>query len=158
MSNIMQLTQHTDYGLRILVVLARGELAGDPAPLSLSAFARVQGLSYNHIAKVGQSLVQEGFAVSVRGRNGGIRLACPPSGLRVGTVVRKLERGMRLADCSGCVLRNDCRLSCVLAEALDAFLGVLDRYTLADVSEPGFAAFFEWAQPKPSGTTLAPVD
>jgi Rrf2 family nitric oxide-sensitive transcriptional repressor len=153
----MQLTQHTDLGLRILLVLARG----DGAPLSLPMFARDQQVSYNHVAKVGQSLVHEGLALSVRGRNGGIRLARPASEIRVGDAVRKLERGMKLADCGRCILRNDCRLSCVLAEALDAFLAVLDRYTLAEVAQPGFPAFMPWLTPGPaisSGTATAPGD
>ena len=149
----MQLTQHTDLGLRILIVLARG----DGRPLSLPAFARDQQVSYNHVAKIGQALVHDGFATSVRGRNGGIMLARPASQIRVGEVVRALEHGMKLADCGRCILRADCRLSCVLVEALGAFLAVLDRYTLDEVAQPGFPAFAGWLAP-PSGTTATPVD
>lgn len=148
----MQLTQHTDLGLRILIVLARG----DGKPLSLPAFARDQQVSYNHVAKIGQALVHEGFATSVRGRNGGILLARPASEIRVGDAVRALEHGMRLADCGRCILRADCRLSCVLAEALEAFMAVLDRYTLAEVAQPGFPAFAAWSLP--SGTSPAAID
>lgn len=148
----MQLTQHTDLGLRILIVLARSE----GLPLSLPAFAQAQQVSYNHVAKVGQSLVREGLALSVRGRNGGIRLARPAGEISVGAVVRQLERGMKLADCARCVLRHDCRLSCVLAEALEAFLGVLDRYTLADVAEPGFPAFMPWSAALPAMASGTP--
>ncbi len=137
---MMQLTQHTDFGLRLLIVLAR-----KGGPVSLPAFSAEQGLSYHHVAKVAQALVQAGFAVSQRGRSGGIALARPAADIGVGDVVRKLERGMRLADCAGCALKADCGLSSVLAEALAAFMGVLDRYTLADVSREGGAAFAPWA-------------
>ncbi|WP_298189515.1 Rrf2 family transcriptional regulator [Novosphingobium sp.] len=136
----MQLTQHTDFGLRLLIVLAR---AG--GPLSLPAFSAQQGLSYHHVAKVAQALVAAGFAVSHRGRSGGIALARPADQIMVGEVVRTLEKGMRLTDCATCALRSDCALSGVLAEALEAFLGVLDRYTLADVAREGVAAFAPWA-------------
>lgn len=135
----MQLTQHTDFGLRLLIVLARKD-----APISLPAFSAQQGLSYHHVAKVAQALVQEGFARSQRGRSGGIALARAAQDIRVGEVVRAMERGMRLADCARCALKADCALSGVLAEALDAFLAVLDRYSLADVSREGIPAFAPW--------------
>lgn len=135
----MQLTQHTDFGLRLLIVLARRGEA-----IALPAFAADQGLSYNHVAKVAQELVRAGLAISHRGRNGGIELARPPAEISVGDVVRVLERGMQLADCANCALRDDCVLSGVLAEALSAFLAVLDRYTLADVAREGAGVRSLW--------------
>jgi Rrf2 family nitric oxide-sensitive transcriptional repressor len=145
----MQLTQHTDFGLRLLIVLTRTDCA-----VSLPAFSTQQGLSYHHVAKVAQALVHEGFAISQRGRNGGIALARPATEIHVGEVVRKLERGLRLADCAQCALKPDCALSPVLAEALEAFLGVLDRYTLADVAREGVPAFAPWAM-LPAGVACA---
>lgn len=136
----MQLTQHTDYALRLLLVLARrgGE------PISLPEFAAQQRLSYHHVAKVGQALVREGFITSRRGRSGGVELARGPEAIRLGAVVRALEPGLRLADCKRCELRDDCTTSGLLAEALDAFLAVLDRATLADAAKSGRPAFAPW--------------
>lgn len=126
----MQLTQHTDYGLRLLIVLTR--MGGGPT--SLPDFAAEQGLSYHHVAKVAQALGREGFINSRRGRSGGVELARPPKDITVGEVVRALERGMQLADCAGCALSGDCNTSPLLAEALAAFLAVLDRTTLAEAA------------------------
>lgn len=126
----MQLTQHTDFGLRLLIVLARSEKGS----VALPTFAAEQGLSYNHVAKVAQGLIRAGFITSQRGRNGGVTLARPPAELTVGQVVRALEPGMRLADCGRCALRFDCATSGVLSEALAAFVAVLDRTTLADAA------------------------
>jgi Rrf2 family nitric oxide-sensitive transcriptional repressor len=151
----MQLTQHTDFGLRLLIALARA----DGASLSLPRFAAEQGLSYNHVAKVAQTLVHEGLVTSQRGRGGGIALARPATGVTVGDVVRRLERGLRLADCAGCALRDDCALSAMLAEALDAFMAVLDRYTLADAARTGIPAFPLWTvSPASIGTCAAAGD
>lgn len=151
----MQLTQHTDFGLRMLILLAR-----EGGSLSLPRFADTQGLSYNHVAKVAQTLVREGIVTSQRGRNGGIALAADPAAIRIGAVVRTLERGLRLADCARCALRNDCRLSGILAEALEAFLTVLNRYSLADAAEFGMPAFAPWTQRAGylQGTCTAPGD
>jgi len=135
----MQLTQHTDFGLRLLIVLAR-RASGS---IALPTFAAEQGLSYNHVAKVAQGLVRAGFISSQRGRNGGVTLARAPAELTVGEVVRALEPGMRLADCGRCGLRFDCATSGVLSEALAAFIAVLDRTTLEDAARrvpTGFAA------------------
>lgn len=149
----MQLTQHTDFGLRLLIVLARGE------GMSLPAFAAEQGLSYNHVAKVAQVLVREGFATSRRGRGGGLVLARPAQDIGIGQVVRALESGLKLADCARCALRADCALSGILAEALGAFLAVLDRYTLADAARHGASAFPAWALlPQVPGTCALPGD
>ena len=137
----MQLTQHTDYGLRLLIVLAR--MGG--GPIALPEFASQQGLSYHHVAKVGQALVREGFIVSHRGRSGGVELALPPEDIRIGAVVRALEPGLRLADCASCELRTDCTTSGLLAEALAAFLSVLDKATLVDAAKRGTPAFAPWA-------------
>ena len=136
----MQLTQHTDFGLRLLIVLAR-----TGGSISLPAFSAQQSLSYHHVAKVAQALVQAGLAVTQRGRNGGIALARDAQAITVGEAVRHLENGLRLADCAHCALRTNCALSGVLAEALEAFLGVLDRYTLAYVAREGVPAFAPWA-------------
>lgn len=127
----MQLTQHTDYGLRLLIVLAR--LGG--GPIALPEFAADQALSYHHVAKVAQALGREGFITSRRGRSGGVELARPAEDISVGQVVRALERGMQIANCGGCALNGDCNASPLLAEALAAFLAVLDRTTLAQAAQ-----------------------
>lgn len=143
----MQLTQHTDYGLRLLIVLARNA-AG---PVALPEFAASQKLSYNHVAKVAQALVREGFITSRRGRSGGVELARPAEEVTIGEVVRALERGMQLADCGRCELRHDCSTSGLLAEALAAFLAVLDRITLAEAARRHSPAFAPWTAPRGAG-------
>lgn len=126
----MQLTLHTDLALRLLIVLTRG----DGAPLALTAFAAEQGVSYNHVAKVAQKLVHEGYLASVRGRAGGMKLACDPAQVRIGELVRRMEPGMQMADCAHCALRGGCGLTGLLCDAVDDFLARLDTRTLADVA------------------------
>lgn len=136
----MQLTQHTDFALRLLIILARN----GGGPVSLTRFASSQGLSYNHVSKVAQALGRAGFITSQRGRGGGVALARPASETTLGQVVRALEASMRLADCAACALRADCATSPILVEALGAFLAVLDRTTLAEGARSGRAAVPAW--------------
>ena len=140
----MQLTQHTDFGLRLLIVLTRME----GGPISLPSFAAEQRLSYNHVSKVAQALVRTGFIRSLRGRNGGVALAKSPADITVGEVVRALEPGMRMADCGACELRPGCETSSVLAEALAAFMAVLNKTTLAVAAQSARPAFAAWSAGK----------
>jgi Rrf2 family nitric oxide-sensitive transcriptional repressor len=135
----MRLTFHTDYALRLLMLLAL-----EPAlPHTIEEAARRYGVSRNHLMKVAQTLTKADFIESQRGRGGGIRLARPAEAVNLGAVVRSTEDGFALVECfdperNGCVVTAACGLRGPLGEALDAFLAVLDRYSLADlVRNPG---------------------
>lgn len=126
----MQLSLHTDLGLRLLMVLARA----DGRTVALPEFAASQVVSYNHMLKVVQSLLKAGYVQTTRGRTGGVRLARLPQDIVIGQVVRALEPGMKAADCNSCNMRSDCRLQGLLGEAMSQFLAALDARTLADVA------------------------
>lgn len=74
----------------------------------------------------------------MRGRGGGLRLARPAARINVGAVLRGAEGPAVPAACfdasaARCEIAPVCRLRGVLADAVDAFYAVLDRYTLADL-------------------------
>ncbi|MGE0152878.1 MAG: Rrf2 family transcriptional regulator [Reyranellaceae bacterium] len=131
----MRLTLHTDHALRLLTLLA---LEPDRRH-TIEEMARRYGISRNHTMKIVQTLVAAGFVESVRGRHGGLRLAGDAGKIRLGAVVRATEDGFALVECfdqarNACVISPACGLRGVLDEALQAFLAVLDRYTLADLT------------------------
>jgi len=69
----MHLTRFTDYGLRTLTYLAL-------RPEDMTSIAEISGayrISENHMIKVVHHLGQAGLIETIRGRNGGIRLAHP---------------------------------------------------------------------------------
>ncbi|MDO7833511.1 Rrf2 family transcriptional regulator [Sphingobium sp. HBC34] len=126
----MQLTRHTDYALRVLIHLA----AAPDGRATITEIADSYGLSRNHLMKVVHHLGQGGFIATRRGRGGGFVLARPAAQIGIGAVVRHSEPDMRMADCAACAIRPACGLSGILAEAANAFLDVLDRYSLADAA------------------------
>lgn len=135
----MHLTVHTDFALRLLMLLAI-----EPGHRhTIEQVARRYGVSRNHMMKVAQTLAQGGFVNSTRGRGGGLRLARPPSDISLGAVVRACEDNFALVECfdparNTCIVAPACGLRGPLEEALAAFLASLDRHTLADlVSRPG---------------------
>ena len=131
----MRLTFHTDYSLRLLMLLAL-----EPDRLhTIEQAARRYGVSRNHMMKVAQTLIQAGFVEAVRGRSGGLRLARPAAEINVGAVVRATEEGFALVECfdgarNMCVISPECGLRGLLQRALQAFLAVLDGKSLADLA------------------------
>jgi Rrf2 family nitric oxide-sensitive transcriptional repressor len=115
----MQLTRYSDYSLRVLIHLA---VTGRPLT-TIEEIARAYGISHAHLTKVVQHLSALGLVETVRGRRGGLRLARAPDQVDVGQFQPDGE----------CPIKPACVLRQALDEALEAFLAVLDRYTLADL-------------------------
>jgi len=133
----MHLTQFSDYALRILIYLGVHRPAAGGRLPALLDISQAYGISFNHLSKVANQLVQLGYVVAQRGRKGGLQLARPPEEIRLGQVLRATEPNFHLVECfessGNCRITGACRLQGVLSEANDAFLSTLDRYTLADV-------------------------
>ncbi len=131
----MRMTQHTDYALRMLIFLAtRPERA-----CTVSDVADAYRLSRNHLLKVALRLRRYGVIDTMRGRSGGIRLAKQPHEINIGALVRWTEEDFSLVEClqsggGSCAISPICRLKGMFGEALEAYLAVLDRYTLADAT------------------------
>lgn len=132
----MRLTLFTDYSLRVLMYVGVKDGAA-----TISELAESYGVSRNHLMKVIQRLAQLGYLETARGRRGGLRLARPPGEISVGEVVRRMEDDLALVNCfdpaaQPCVIAQGCVLRRALGEALEAFLAVLDGYTLEDLIAP----------------------
>ncbi|WP_417840194.1 RrF2 family transcriptional regulator [Tritonibacter scottomollicae] len=125
----MKLNQTTDYALRILIFLA-----SKPEELhSIETLSRIYRLPHSSLMKIVSELVRQGFVTSVRGRYGGIKLGQAASEITVGQVVRDMEESFKVANCGECVIQPQCALQEVFVEAVNAFLSVLDRSTIADL-------------------------
>ncbi|BAB04776.1 nitric oxide-sensing transcriptional repressor NsrR [Halalkalibacterium halodurans] len=131
----MQLTSYTDYSLRLLLYLA---LQPKDKLSSVKQVATIYNISYNHLTKVTYELGKLGLIETIKGRNGGIRLAKAPEEINIGAVVKQTEDNLELVECfnhetNTCILNPVCRLKGVLHEALTAYLRVLEQYTLKDL-------------------------
>lgn len=132
----MRLTAFTDYSLRVLIYLA----AEPDRRATVAEISAAFDIKANHLTKVVHHLARCGWVATVRGKGGGLVLALPAEQIGIGRVVRDTEGETLPAECfgeaagGGCVIARSCRLKGVLAEAVDAFHAVLDRYTLADIS------------------------
>lgn len=132
----MHLTRFTDYSLRVLIFLAvKGEERS-----TINEIAERFEISRNHLMKVVQELSHKGYITAIRGKNGGLLLKKAPEEIRLGRLVRDTENDLELVECFGdsneCRITPACQLKPMLAEALRAFIAVLDKYTLADMLGP----------------------
>ncbi|TLD72368.1 Rrf2 family transcriptional regulator [Phragmitibacter flavus] len=130
----MELSRFSDYSLRVLMYAA----AKEDEKVTLGELAAVYRISQHHLVKIVHYLGKLGYLQNRRGRSGGIRLGMPPAEIRVGDVIRHTETHFNLAECFSvgsnlCRLTPGCRLKGVFHEATEAFLGVLDGYTLEDL-------------------------
>ena len=141
----MKLTLHTRHALRLLAHLAAEP--GRPAPIA--DIGRAWGMPHNHLMKIVAELRRAGFVESIRGRNGGIRLARPAREITLGELVQHTERRL---DSKSRAARNPHRppeVEHLFKAAFTSFFATLDRLTVADIArqaEPSRASFEELPQ------------
>lgn len=129
----MQLTRFSDYALRLLMYVARGD---GSRPITIAEVGQQFDISHNHLVKVAARLSKLGWITATRGRHGGLQLGSGAERLTVGTILRELEGHKPIIDCDNppCALNGNCRLRRALDVAEQAFYRALDDVTLADVT------------------------
>ena len=132
----MRLTGFTDYSLRVLMYVGT---KGDELS-TIDEIAEAYGISRNHLMKVVYRLGKLGYLETIRGKTGGMRLLPAPGDINIGRLVRETEETLGLVECmqerGECCIQPACSLQGILNESLNAFLAVLDKYTLADLLRP----------------------
>lgn len=130
----MQLTRYTDFSLRVLMYLA----VNSSAPrTTVTEISERFGIPRNHLVKIVHQLGQKGYLLTRRGKGGGISLARTPDQINIGAVIRDMEPNLKVVDCEqpACPILPACQLRGAMDQARDAFLAVLDGYTVADVTQ-----------------------
>jgi Rrf2 family transcriptional regulator, nitric oxide-sensitive transcriptional repressor len=130
----LRVANYSDFALRLLMYAA----IKHPNYVTITEVANAYGISKNHLMKVTHELALAGYLDTLRGRNGGLRLARPAREINVGKVMRLTEKGSALVECfdpatNRCVITPACALRHVLRDALEAFFLRLEETTLADL-------------------------
>ena len=86
------------YGLRALIDLA---LYSENETVSIQSIARRQNISDSYLEQLMRKLRSAGLIVSVRGAQGGYKLARPANEISVGDVLRALEGSLEAVTCGG---------------------------------------------------------
>ena len=132
----MKLTRFTDYSLRVLIYLG----LKDDGRVTIKEISEAYNISRNHLMKVVSLLTRMGYVDARRGPGGGIALARSASDIVIADVVRDMEDDLNLVECfcdeGSCIIKPVCELKAALGRALDAYLSILEGYTLKDLVRP----------------------
>lgn len=130
----MRLTKQSSYAVRTLMYCAVNN-----AKLSrVSEIARAYAISELFLFKLIKPLVAGGILETMRGRNGGIKLARPAEEITLLEAIKLTEDNFMLAECFGggrtnCPLVGYCEFNRALNAALEAFFEALGTVTIADL-------------------------
>ncbi|MEO0798766.1 MAG: Rrf2 family transcriptional regulator [Pseudomonadota bacterium] len=132
----MRLTKLTSDAIRILVLCQ----TTDGALQKVAALSATIGVTKPLGLKLVNQLARLGYVDTVRGPNGGIRLAAGVADRPMGQLVRELEafelhRATTSATGEGGDRATAHQLENMVDDAFDAFLAVLDQQTIADLAQ-----------------------
>ena len=133
----MKISTKGRYALRLLVDLADYNTGEN---ISLKDIAARQEISFKYLEQIITMLNRAGLVRSVRGPQGGYRLAKRPEEYTVGEILRLTEGSLAPVSCldeeeNNCPRKEECATIELWQELYQAILGVVDHTTLADLVE-----------------------
>jgi Rrf2 family transcriptional regulator, cysteine metabolism repressor len=130
-----------EYGVRMLVQLARRWAGEATVPVSLAEVATEEDLPRAYLEQLVIPLREADLVQSTRGARGGYALARPPAEITLAEALRALEGPLAPMVCASedpahadaCVRLGACSVNVLWIRVRDAISGVLDGTTLADL-------------------------
>ncbi|MCA1568756.1 MAG: Rrf2 family transcriptional regulator [Chloroflexi bacterium] len=133
----MKISTRTEYGIRILVTLAR--LHPDDACLSLTQIAKREKLPHAYLEQLVGDLRRAGLVSATRGQAGGYRLARAADQIAMTDAVRALEGPLLEMPCAGaedlehCDRPQPCSVHEVFQRVYESLSASLGATNLAEV-------------------------
>jgi Rrf2 family cysteine metabolism transcriptional repressor len=133
----MKISTRTEYGIRVLVTLAR--LGEEEACLSLTAIAKREKLPHAYLEQLVGDLRRAGLVSATRGQSGGYRLARPAADIAMADAVRALEGPLLEMPCAGvddlehCDRPQPCSVHEIFQRVYESLAGTLGATNLAEV-------------------------
>lgn len=129
----MWVSTRSQYGMRALVEIA---LSGDE-PVSLKSVSERQGISQHYLEQIVATLRRHGLVDSVRGAQGGYRLARPMNAISALEVVELMEGSVApvacIDDAASCDHTGQCSTESLWRRVDGAVRDVLAATSLADL-------------------------
>lgn len=133
----MKLSTRAEYGIRVLVALARAEGGG---PQSLATVAREEKLPHAYLEQLVRDLRRAGLVTATRGKAGGYALARPAASVSLVDAVRALDGPLLEMPCAGvdnlevCDRPQDCSVHEVFQRVHTSLEDTLSATSLAEVA------------------------
>lgn len=132
----MKISTKGRYALRLLVDL--GYYGADDEYISVKTVSKRQDISEKYLEQIIAQLSKAGYVKSIRGAQGGYRLAKEPEEYTVGMILRLIEGNLSSVSClennpNKCRRCNQCVTIDVWQQINDAVNDVIDHITLKDL-------------------------
>ena len=137
----MKLSKRGEYGLRAMLDLAG--LDSGSAVVQIKEIAEREHIPAKFLEQILLTLKNAGLLHSKMGVGGGYYLAKPPEQITLGHIVRTLDGPLAPVRCvsqmayepCGCPDEQNCGLRLVMQDVRTALAEILDRTSLADVTQ-----------------------
>ena len=131
----MKISTRGRYALRFMIDLAQN---GKDSYVPLKDISDRQGVSIKYLEQITSLLSKFGLLLSIRGPQGGYRLANPPEFYTVGMILRLTEGSLAPVACledevNQCPRVNECGTLFVWEDLYKAICDVVDNITIADI-------------------------
>ena len=131
----MKISTKGRYALRLMLDLA---LNNTGEYITIKNIAARQNISDKYLEQIISLLNRAGYVKSIRGAQGGYKLAKEPNEYTVGMILRLTEGSLAPVDCLGeisdeCDRTNGCVTKEVWEKLYDAICSVVDHITLQDL-------------------------
>ncbi|MBS5935124.1 MAG: Rrf2 family transcriptional regulator [Clostridiales bacterium] len=133
----MKISTKGRYALRLMLDLALNDTG---ETIRIKDIAARQEISEKYLEQIIAVLNKAGFVKSVRGPQGGYRLARKPKDYTVGMILRLTEGSLAPVPCldddpNECNRQEDCVTIFIWEKLYEAINSVVDGFTLADLVE-----------------------
>jgi Rrf2 family transcriptional regulator, cysteine metabolism repressor len=117
------LTKDTDYAVRALLVLARG----DKEYVSAREISETERIPYSFMRKILLKLFKSGYVDSREGGKGGFKLKKKPSKVRLVDLIHSFQGNIRLSECMfrSKVCHN--RATCILRKNINRIEKIVEK-------------------------------
>ncbi len=132
----MKLSTKGQYGVKAMFDLA---MRYSEEYIPLKQVAEAQVIPENYLEQLASQLRKAGLVESIRGPQGGYRLARAPETITIGEIIRILEGPITLVDCApeegepSCKRAEACVTRGIWAKMAASIADVVDSITLADL-------------------------
>ena len=132
----MHISTKGRYALRMMIDLAQHQTTEENVPLT--KIAERQQISVKYLEQIITALSRAGYVKSLRGSQGGYRLAYPPEHYTVGMILRLTEGTLSPVACldnevNECPRQEICPTLFVWQKLYDAINETVDSITLQDI-------------------------
>lgn len=120
-----------------MVELARSDRSGAGQPMPLAQISEAQEISLSYLEQIFLDLRRTGLVVSMRGKQGGYRLAFAAADIALGQIIDAVDEAVDVTRCQssiGCVAKSTrCVTHDLWSRLSDHIRGFFDSISLEDV-------------------------